>query len=57
MLTEKSIAEVLLLWQSKRKAVGQLSKLLAGWDSILEQEENALRSLPQLSRDADRGGG
>ena len=57
MLTEKSIAEALLLCQSKRKTVGQLSKLLAGWDSILEQEENALRSLPQLSRDADRGGG
>jgi hypothetical protein len=53
MLTEKSIAEALLHCQSKRKTVGQLSKLLAGWDAVLEQEENALRSLPQLSRDSD----
>mgnify|MGYP001577333131 CR=1 FL=1 len=42
MTYDESITEALLLCESKRKTVGQLFKLLADWDSILEQGGDAM---------------
>jgi len=51
MMNEKMISEALLLCQNKRKAVQAMTQVLTDWDSNLEQEETALRTLTQVGHE------
>lgn len=45
MLSEKDIAEELLLCQSQRKALQDMAQVIKDWDTALEQKEKTLRTL------------
>lgn len=51
MLSEKIVSEALLLCQNRRKAVQAMAKVLTDWETSLEKEEAALRTLSQVPRE------
>jgi len=53
MLSEKILTETLLICQSKRKAIQAIKDAAVQWDTVLEQEETALRTLSQVARETD----
>ncbi|MBI4282089.1 MAG: hypothetical protein HY672_01195 [Chloroflexi bacterium] len=53
MITESIAAEALLECQNKRKVIQEANKILTEWDASLAQEESALRTLVQVSREDD----